>query len=236
MDANELLEHETQSSPLVAGGANRVSTVHEQLIEALRGSILSGEFVPGRPLRQVQIAERFGVSPVPVREALRALEQEGLVVSTPRRGWIVTKLTEEDIQEIYELRELLEQQALREAMPKLTAVDIAELERLTEHIVSTGAPEEHLAARERFYSVLYGVSRKPRLASLILNLHNQLAPYLRHQRARHSADAHVQLMKALTRRDLKSASSVISDHLADICSRCIEAAQALNAPAHKRTG
>ena len=236
MDIDDLLEEEAEQSPGDGGPESRVSTVHEQLIDALRRSIVSGEFVPGHRLRQVQVAERFGVSPVPVREALRALEQEGLVASIPRRGWIVAKLTRDDIQEIYELRELLEQQALRDAMPRLTKSDLAELERLTQQIVSTGAPEQHLMARERFYSILYGAAGKPRLSALILNLHNQLAPYLRLQRARHSDDAHVHLMGALLKGDVKAASAIISEHLADICARCIEAAQALDRRGHERTG
>ncbi len=236
MDLDDLAHEEAERFAVGGVSEGRVSTVHQQLIDSLRRSILSGEFVPGRRLRQVELAERFGVSPVPLREALRALEQEGLVVSTPRRGWIVTKLTEEDIQEIYELRELLEQQALRDAMPMLTDEDLAELERLTEQIVSTGAPEKHLVARERFYAMLYGASGKQRLASLILNLHNQLAPYLRLQRARHSADAHVHLMEALVRRDVQAAAAIISEHLADICARCIEAVQALDGRTRERTG
>jgi DNA-binding GntR family transcriptional regulator len=206
----------------------RFSTVHEQLIDALRTSILTGEYPPGRRLRQVAVADRFGVSPVPVREALRALEQEGLVASAPRRGWIVTKLTVAEIREIYELRELLEQKALHDAIPKLTDSQLAELQRLATALISTGTPQQHFEARERFYAVLYGGSGKRRLASLILSLHNQLAPYLRLQRVEHSNESHLQLMDALQARDLERASAVISRHLAEICEVCVKAAQVLD--------
>jgi DNA-binding GntR family transcriptional regulator len=220
------------SPPSPDGREARLSTVHEQLIDALRAAILGGEFLPGRRLRQVQVADRFGVSPVPVREALRALEQEGLVASVPRRGWIVTKLTIAEIQEIYELRELLEQKALRDAVALLTDDDLAELDRLTQVIVSSDAPQHHLEARERFYQVLYGASRKPRLVALIMSLHNQLAPYLRLQLVERSETAHVKLMDALRARDLEAASSVVSMHLAEICSVCVAAAKQLHDPPH----
>lgn len=218
--------------PSPDGREAKLSTVQEQLVDALRAAILGGVFLPGRRLRQVQVADRFGVSPVPVREALRALEREGLVASVPRRGWIVTKLTAAEIQEIYELRELLEQKALRDAVALLTDDDLAELDRLTQVIVSSGVPEHHLEARERFYQVLYGASRKPRLVALIMSLHNQLAPYLRLQLVERSETAHLKLMEALRTRDLEAASSVVSTHLAEICSVCVAAAKQLHEPPH----
>ena len=213
---------------LPRGVGKKVSTIHQQLVESLRNSILGGEFAPGRRLRQMEIAERFGVSPVPLREALRALEQEGLVASVPRRGWIVTMLTEEEIQEIYELRELLEQKALREAMARLTDEDVAVLEQITHRIVETGSAEQHLEERERFYTTLYGASEKRRLLALILNLHNQLAPYQRLQRVQHSDNAHIELTKALAARDLEMASSIVSRHLQEVSERCIETARAIH--------
>jgi DNA-binding GntR family transcriptional regulator len=210
-----------------AGLQNRFATVHAQLTDALRRAIFRGEFPPGGRLRQVELAERFGVSPVPVREALRALEQEGVVASIPRRGWIVTKLSVEDIQEIYELREFLEQRALRDAMPNLTEDILVELRRLTEVIRSSTSPQDHLESRDRFYAVLYGASSKKRLVALILNLHNQLAPYLRLLRSAQSGAAHDKLMQALEARDRKGASRMISEHLAQISNECVATARML---------
>ena len=145
----------------------------------------------------------------------------------PRRGWIVTQLTEQEVQEIYELRELLEQKALRDAIAMLTDEDVAVLEQITHRIVETDDAEQHLKERERFYSVLYGTSGKQRLLTLILNLHNQLAPYLRLQRVQHSDWAHEELTKALAARDVEKASSIVSRHLQEISTQCIEAVRSI---------
>jgi DNA-binding GntR family transcriptional regulator len=222
---------ETEGEEVGAPLESPFATVHSQLTDALRRAIFRGEFPPGHRLRQVELAERFGVSPVPIREALRALEQEGVVASIPRRGWIVTKLSAEDIEEIYELREFLEQKALRDALPNLTEEHLVELRRLTEVIKSSVSPQHHLESRELFYSVLYGASSKRRLVAMIQNLHNQLAPYLRLRRSVHSGPAHDKLMKALEARDIEAASTAISEHLAQISIECVASARLLDGSA-----
>lgn len=204
--------------------ARRNLTLHEHLIEELRAGVLSGALEPGTRLRQGELAATYGVSFAPIREALRALEKEGLVKSIPRRGWVVNQLLPAEVLEIYELREILEQLALREAVPNLTDDHIEELRELTATIVATAGAQENLRARERFYHVLYGVSGKPRLVSLIMSLHSQLTPYLRRRRARHSADAHLRLMDALERRDVATASDIVAAHLSELCRECVEEA------------
>lgn len=211
-------------------------TLHEHLIEELRTGVLSGVLEPGTRLRQVELAATYGVSFGPIREALRALEQEGLVKSIPRRGWVVNQLLPREVLEIYELREILEQMALREAVPKLTAEHIVQLRDLTATIVASAEAQENLQARERFYEVLYGVSEKPRLVSLIMSLHSQLTPYLRRRRARHSADAHLRLMEALERRDVASAAAIVSAHLTELCRECVEEAIRADGDADPRAG
>jgi DNA-binding GntR family transcriptional regulator len=208
-DYHEDVEQRTVEDFGPAPAASKIATIHEQITSALRKAVLSGEYAPGDPLRQNELAKRFGVSPVPIREALRALEQDGLVASVPRRGWVVTRLTDEDIDEIYELRELLEQKALAEAIPRLDDDRISKLQGLALRLTSSTDIEQHLQARERFYQVLYEASGKPRLVSMILALHDQLAPYLRRQRVDHSNEAHLQLTEALVARDLPAASRIV---------------------------
>ncbi len=93
-------------------------------------AILSGVLGPGARLRQEELAEVFGTSRIPVREALRALEYEGLVSSEPHRGFTVTALDADDVEEVYALRILLESEAVRLALPLLTDEDLEELEVL----------------------------------------------------------------------------------------------------------
>ncbi len=94
-------------------------TTTQHALDELRRAIVAGRYRPGQRVGQEEIAERLGVSLAPVREALRALEQEGQVVYRPRRGYFITELHVEDLQEIYALRALLEERAVRHALPTL---------------------------------------------------------------------------------------------------------------------
>jgi DNA-binding GntR family transcriptional regulator len=100
-----------------------VEDVHAQLVEMIR----SGKLRPNERLHQVQLAERFGVSRTPVREALLRMEQDGLVHTIPRRGMFVRPLAQEDVRQLYELRELLEPWAARVACQRATDKDRAAL-------------------------------------------------------------------------------------------------------------
>lgn len=104
------------------------ATTSQHALAALRRAIVAGELRPGQKVLQEELAERLGVSVAPVREALRTLEQEGQVTYLPRRGYVVTELHVEDLEEIYALRQLLEERAARAALPTL---DEDALERIT---------------------------------------------------------------------------------------------------------
>lgn len=103
-------------------------TTTQHALNELRRAIVAGDYRPGQRVLQEEIADRLGVSLAPVREALRALEQEGQVVYRPRRGYFITELRVEDLQEIYALRRLLEERALRGTLPTL---DDDAVERIT---------------------------------------------------------------------------------------------------------
>ncbi len=110
------------STPIATGLAPAPAgprTTPQHVLESLRRSIVAGELRPAERIRQEELAERLGVSIAPVREALRVLEQEGQVTYRPRRGYFVTELRIDDLQEIYELRRVLEDRAARHALPGL---------------------------------------------------------------------------------------------------------------------
>lgn len=102
-----------------AAPATGPETIAQHALDGLRRAIVAGELRPGERVRQEEIAAGLGVSVAPVREALAVLEQEGQVTYRPRRGYAVTELRIEDLEEIYELRGVLEGRAARRALPTL---------------------------------------------------------------------------------------------------------------------
>lgn len=106
----------------------RPGTMQEHAVEWLRRAIVAGELRPGQRVGQDEVAERIGVSIVPVREALRVLEQEGQLTYLPRRGYFVADLRIEDLEEIYALRELLEERAARHALSTLDEIALERIE------------------------------------------------------------------------------------------------------------
>ena len=102
--------------------------------DTLRSAILRGHFSPGQAMPQEEIAKQFKVSRAPVRDALRQLESEGLIVLHPNRGAEIVKLTGSDLQEIFLIRESLESTALRLSVPKMTDADFVKAEEVFDRI------------------------------------------------------------------------------------------------------
>jgi len=187
-------------------------TAQDLVLEAMRGAILNGIVAPGARLRQEELAEAFGTSRIPVREALRALEYEGLVTSEPHRGFTVTSLDADDIEEVYELRILLESHAVRLAIPMMTDEDLSDLEELFQAMQSAPGPDEQLVARERFYIRLYSITARPRLVGLIARLRQEVARALRWATIQHSGATHGAFYDAVKIGDTERAVAQLSGH------------------------
>jgi len=188
------------------------TTAQDLVLSALRDAILSGALAPGARLRQEELADVFGTSRIPVREALRALEYEGLVASEPHRGFTVTALDADDVEEVYDLRILLEGHAVRLAIPLLTDADLEELEELFREMVAAATPDEELAARERFYLRLYSVTGRPRLVGLIARLRQEVARALRWPTLQHAPAVHEHFFEAVKTADADRAVAQLSGH------------------------
>ena len=198
---------------IIADARESSATAQDLVITSIRSAILTGALPPGTRLRQEDLAERFGTSRIPVREALRALEYEGLVTSEPHRGFTVTELDADGVEEVYDLRIVLESHAVRIALPLLTEGDLAELERLYEAMASAEAPDEQLAARERFYTRLFSVSGRPRLVGLIIRLRQEIARSLRWPTLQHSPAHHEEFFKAVREGDADRAVALLRQPL-----------------------
>jgi DNA-binding GntR family transcriptional regulator len=193
-----------------------VSTIsaEEAVTVALRNAILTGRLAPGERLAQADLAEQLGVSRIPLRDALRRLEEEALVRIDGRRGAWVTALDEREIAEIYELRILLEAKCARYAINNLTKDDATKLIGLsyemdrTEHDDVAGR-----AARRAFYAELYSHSGRPRMARLILQLRDNVSRYHVLSDTEHSHGAHEDIRRCIETGDASGAVKIVTTHL-----------------------
>jgi DNA-binding GntR family transcriptional regulator len=194
------------------GSGSDRQTAQDVVLAAMREAILSGAAPPGARLRQEKLAQRFGTSRIPVREALRALEYEGLVRSAPYRGFTVTELDADDIEEVYDLRVLLEGHAVRLALPLMTDDDLRTLEELYDEMTQAALGEAQLAARERFYIRLYSTTGRPRLVGLIARLRQEVARSLRWPTLQHAPSHHEAFFEAIRAGDAERAVSQLATH------------------------
>lgn len=150
-----------------------------RLAAALRARIVDGTLKPGAPLRQEQIAEKYSVSRMPVREALRQLDSEGLVILRPNRGAVVTQLTAGDVEELFEMRAVFEALAARRALDNLDGAALDELEHLCARMDrSRGDARSWIEHHHQFHNYLCGRSARPRLIAEIDRLRRAVQPYL----------------------------------------------------------
>ena len=153
------------------------------LIQELRDDIIRGTIAPGERLRLEELAERFGVSTMPIRQALRTLEAEGIVTALPHRGAQVTRFTPEQILELFEIRATLEQLATSKAVPNLTAQDFEALENVVSEMDALYLEGQFDAAQfavlnARFHGLIYGRSGRPLLTAQIRDRRVQVQHYL----------------------------------------------------------
>jgi DNA-binding GntR family transcriptional regulator len=149
-----------------------VITAQEGVLRELRTLIAAGKLSPGQQVVQDSLAATLGVSRVPLREALKVLEGEGQVIYHPHRGYFVADLSIADLVEVYRIRSILEDEALRVGVPLLTDEDLDYLEGLIQDVEAAAKSADVTAvtsANRRFHFALFESSNMPRLVRLIRN-------------------------------------------------------------------
>ena len=150
-------------------------TKQEIIYETIREAIQIGRYAPGHRLVADDLAQEFGTSRMPVREALQRLENAGLVSITPHRGAVVSEFSEQEIVEVYHIRAVLEGLAVRLAAPRLSPADYDRLNALIDDMASTGTAEPDLDQLLRinrdFHEVIWQAAQAPRLHDLLENLY-----------------------------------------------------------------
>jgi DNA-binding GntR family transcriptional regulator len=208
-----------QLEQLLAGMPRlRKQATHELVAAVLREAIATGVLRANQPLPQDEIASRLRVSHIPVREALRQLQSEGLVTYQPNRGAAVSALTPAEIREIYDIRVLLESAALRRATPRLGR---AQLERAREILDAAEQVQEGAAwgaLDVEFHQLVYHLDDRPRLGEMIAGLLRRVDRYwlshglmLTHRRE--FEREHRELLATLERRDPAAAVALLERHL-----------------------
>ncbi len=195
-----------------------VISAPDQICEKLRKDIYSGKIAAGAQLRQDNLAERYGVSRIPVREALRQLGAEGLVTYHPNRGAVVTALSLDEALEMLDIRIALESRALQLAVPNMVDVDF---ETATK-ILKAYDREPRAAAwgdmNWRFHSALYAPANRPKLLAMIETNYGHVGRFVRLQVSlaagkERPQKEHYQILEACKEGNSAKAARLLADHI-----------------------
>ena len=198
----------------------RPPTAQESVLAQLRRVIASGQLRPGEQVRQDALAERFGVSRVPLREALKILEGEGQVTYRPHRGYFVAELDLADLREVYRIRDLLETEAVHVAAGQITQEQLAEAERALLDVEAAAAASDLAAMTDgnrRFHFTLIEAAHMPRLSRLVRILWDATDAYRSryYAEASHRAavvDEHRDILDAMRAGDAETAGAILRAH------------------------
>lgn len=194
-------------------------TAHEYVREMLRRAILSGELESGSRLVQAELAANLEVSTTPVREALRDLASEGLIRFDPHRGAVVTELRADELEDIYEIRRILEPHAMRQAIPHITDKTLATLRKLHERMQAERHSATFVDLNRTFHMAIYEAGVSSRLVQILRGLEDAAVMYigaslksvegLRDQ----AIHDHGDILDAIERKDIEGAVEAIQHHL-----------------------
>lgn len=193
----------------------------ERIASEIRSAVLSGEMRPGMRIRQELLAAHFGASRIPVREALKQLENEGLVVMAPNRGAWIADVNSEDSIEIYKIREAVEPLAIGESVPNMTDQDIEILDRIVHELEEVTSLEEYIQLDREFHLRTYSRARMPQLLAMVERFWNSTQHFRRQFVSEayakdglpFSDPQHLLLMDAIRARDVEAAQVLVRLHI-----------------------
>jgi DNA-binding GntR family transcriptional regulator len=206
--------------PNTTGPIERL-TLTAATLQAIRERILSGAYGEGEPLRQDAIASELGVSRIPVREALRQLEAEGLVTFSPHRGAVVSTFSIAEIEELFELRAQIEGDLVRRAVPEMTATDFSRTEEILDAYESAFRRRDIAAWGDlnwQLHSTILAAARRPLTLAIAENLHRHSDRYARMQLSlthgeSRASEEHRAIVAAARRHNADRASQLMSAHI-----------------------
>jgi DNA-binding GntR family transcriptional regulator len=200
-------------------------SLQERTYHALRGALLDGAYLPGERIYEGTVAKALGVSRNPVREAVRRLQQDGLLQVRPHYGIYVTEIPADEIEDIYRIRAALEATAAALAVERMTDEEIGELGRVFVEQeqaakLAAAAPREAVSAvqADHFHHVIHEGARSPRLSTLLEQIYAQVTHFRKLTlrapgRASVSAAGHAEILDAIRRRDVDGAADRMRAHI-----------------------
>ncbi len=199
-------------------------SVSDDLHAELRHRLIAGRFDPGEKLREEHLAEEFGVSRTPVRVAIKRLVEEGLLELEPNRGALVRQWTEDDVEEIFELRIMAEGRAAAWATEYLTDEDIDAMEASNDHMIAAADKRlpDHLAeiqsSNHAFHLTMYNSCGSARLRTFgvsLLEYPNLMGGFYIYSQdeIQESIEQHCEILRALRSRNADWAKSAVTSHL-----------------------
>ena len=195
--------------------------LREVVFESIRGAIISGVLKPGERLMEVQMAEKLGVSRTPIREAIRKLELEGLVVMIPRKGAYVADLSLKDITDVLELRAALEGLAAELAAARITDEEIEELEMIAmdfHKAIESDDMEGMIQKDIEFHDIIFKATRNEKLIQISNNLREQVQRFrvmyiTKFKKSRTLATEHFEIAEAISNRNMDLAEKLAKRHI-----------------------
>lgn len=195
--------------------------LRDVVFNTLRRAILKGELEPGERLMEIALANKLGVSRTPIREAIRKLELEGLVIMIPRKGAEVARITEKDLKDVLEVRTSLEKLAIELACDRITEEEIKDLQDTCQAFRNSLTSDDLTTIAEKdvaFHDVIFGATKNARLIQILNNLREQMyryrLEYLKdtesHQRL---VAEHQEILEAVMRRDKAEAVRLVQEHI-----------------------
>lgn len=200
----------------------RHQTLRERILGTIRDAILNGQLKPGEKVAEPELAERFGISRTPIREAFRQLESEGYLTVIPRKGAVVTDLSEREVEEFYSIKSILEGYAARIAAEKMTSKDCERLEAINgrlSQLAAEGDVKTFFRVHDEFHEVFIRAAGNDKLFALIgqlLRKFNRLrmASLALPGRMEISVQEHVKILEAFRRHDGELADNLVRKNAA----------------------
>ena len=216
-------------STVVSASASDHRLLREKVYDQLRADMICCRLAPGTEIRETELALRFGVSKSPVRDALMRLGREGLVITLPRQGYRVAPVSIADVQDMFHLRDALEQACMERIVRRASDEQLAELDRFR-HFSAARWDGGFIAYNREFHRTLARIAGKARMRDHLIDLIDQMEravqlslSSLKKDDPQSLVDEHCQVIDALQERQASRAQRLVSRHVAEAGKRVMRA-------------